>query len=99
MKRNLMKVLFVSAFVLVCGYTVYTSQKEELKLSELTLRNAEALARGESGNYEFPDGYPYTTRCNVQISRFKRCKVEIIVCQAGGNGCNSKDCPVHKSLK
>ena len=51
MKRNLMKVLFVSAFALVCGYTVYTSQKEELKLSELTLRNAEALARGESGNY------------------------------------------------
>lgn len=50
-----MKALFVSAFALVCGYTVYTSQKEELKLSELTLRNAEALARGEDS--KCPDPY------------------------------------------
>ena len=99
MKRNLMKALFVSAFALVCGYTVYTSQKEELKLSELTLRNAEALARGESGNYEFPDGARVETICKVSLGGLRKCRVTIVDCQGGGSGCNRSDCPLHPRWK
>ena len=72
-----------------------------LSAGELALANVEALAQSEGGDYEFKDGYLYSTTCNVAIgSSFlgtKRCKVEVIVCQGGGSGCNSKKCPVHPS--
>lgn len=63
--------------------------------SKLVLKNIEALA--DNGEYEYPDGFPYSSTCNTSIGKHRRCKVEIIICQGGGSGCNSKGCPSHKS--
>lgn len=94
------KLILMLIVALVGGYGVYASQQEN-ELSELALANVEALAQSEGGDYEFKDGYPYSTTCNVAIGTgifgTKRCKVEVIVCQGGGTGCNSKKCPVHPS--
>lgn len=92
--KQMTKTALPLVVALSAGYGVY-------KLSELALANVEALAQSEGGDYEFKDGYLYSTICNVAIrSSFlgtKRCKVEVIVCQGGGSGCNSKKCPVHPS--
>lgn len=92
--KQMTKTALALVVALSAGYGVY-------KLSELALANVEALAQSEGGDYEFKDGYLYSTTCNVAIgSSFlgtKRCKVEVIVCQGGGSGCNSKKCPVHPS--
>ena len=94
--KQMTKTALALVVALSAGYGVYKS-----KLSELALANVEALAQSEGGDYEFKDGYLYSTTCNVAIgSSFlgtKRCKVEVIVCQGGGSGCNSKKCPVHPS--
>ena len=60
---------------------------------DLLRENVEALAQGEA--YEYPDGYPYYKKCGVAIGNHRTCKVEVIVCQGGGKGCNSKKCPQH----
>jgi len=92
------KLILMLVVALTGGYSAYTSQQKH-ELSDLALANVEALAQNEGGNYEFKDGYPYSTTCNVAIGKgifgIKRCKVEVIVCQGGGTGCNSKKCPVH----
>lgn len=49
MKKFIFRVAIIAAFVLVAGFGVYNSQKEELALSDLMLDNVEALANGESG--------------------------------------------------
>ena len=92
--------LAVTAFSAYRTYDAYATLKQE---SNLLLENLEALAiENESGGseYEYPDGYPYPVTCNVKTGprRWNRCKVEIITCQGGGSGCNSKDCPSHPSL-
>lgn len=48
MKKNIMKLVFASAFALVAGYSVYASQKK-VEMSDLAMANVEALASGESG--------------------------------------------------
>ena len=87
--------LLVSGFMLAMvadagGYHVFTcnSSIEE----KLLLENVEALSQKE---FEYPNGYPYRSTCNVAIGAKKTCKVEVITCQGGGSGCNSKKCPVH----
>jgi len=95
------KVKIFVASVLFCamGYVGYTTH-ERMTMSEaekFMQANVEALTQEETGAYEYPDGYPYTTKCGVKISKFAKCQVEIITCQGGGNGCNSKKCPTHKS--
>ena len=53
MKKNYLKIALVSAFAMIAGYNVYSSQ-EEVKLSEMALENIEALARDEtSKGYSF----------------------------------------------
>jgi hypothetical protein len=47
MKKNLLRAAFIAAFGLAVGYTAYSSQKDELALSETLLDNVEALAEGE----------------------------------------------------
>jgi hypothetical protein len=66
------------------------------------MANIEALTTSEettSGQYEYPDGYPYISTCNVVVGKnlfgVSRCKVDVITCQGGGSGCNSKKCPSH----
>lgn len=53
MKKNFVKVIFVSLFVVGMGYNVYQS-KSEVNLSDLLLDNVEALARNE--NPDCPNG-------------------------------------------
>ena len=84
-------VLGLSAYAGYRTYSAYNGVSE----SDLLLANAEALAGPDEGSYEYPDGYAYSSTCNVVISKWRRCKVEVITCQGGGNGCNSKDCPTH----
>ena len=45
----IMKLVFASAFALVAGYSVYTSQKK-VEMSDLAMANVEALADNEIGN-------------------------------------------------
>ncbi len=47
MKKVMMKATLIVAFAAVTGYGVYTSQKQEVALSETALANVEALAGGE----------------------------------------------------
>ncbi len=42
------KTHFASAFAVVAGYNVYSSQ-QEVEMSDLAMANVEALAGGESG--------------------------------------------------
>ena len=46
MKKNILKLVFASAFALVAGYTVYVSQ-QKVELPDLAMANVEALASGE----------------------------------------------------
>lgn len=47
MKKNLLKAIIVAVFALVAAVTIYTSQKSEVSLSDLAIKNAEALAGSE----------------------------------------------------
>lgn len=44
---KIIKTLFVAAFALVAGYTVYSTQ-QNTEMSDLALANVEALAQNES---------------------------------------------------
>ena len=46
MKKNILKLVFTSAFALVAGYSIYASQKK-VEMSDLAIANVEALASGE----------------------------------------------------
>lgn len=47
---KIIKTLFVAAFALVAGYSVYSTQ-QNAEMSDLAKANIEALASGESGDY------------------------------------------------
>lgn len=51
MKKNILKLVFASAFAFVAGYSVYTSQ-QKVEMSDLAMANVEALARNEGGIQE-----------------------------------------------
>lgn len=96
MKKFLFSAAVVAAMAI--GYTFSYSDSEPA-LSDIELANVEALADNE-GDFEYPTGHPYSTTCNVAIGKnffggTTKCKVEVIICQGGGAGCNSKKCPVH----
>lgn len=46
MKKNLLKLVFVSAFAVVAGYSVYASH-QKVEISDLAMANVEALAQNE----------------------------------------------------
>lgn len=48
MESKYLKILFVSLFVLIVGCIVYNTQKKDIVLSELAMKNVEALAGGET---------------------------------------------------
>ncbi|MDE6588139.1 MAG: hypothetical protein K2K40_07360 [Paramuribaculum sp.] len=93
----------IAALMGVGGYLGNATATPAEGLSDLQLENAEALAddnEGDNtGSFEYPSGFPYSSTCNVAIGSnwlgTTRCKVEVITCQGGGSGCNSKKCPVH----
>ena len=45
MKKNILKLVFASAFALVAGYCVYASQ-QKVEMSDWAMDNVEALASG-----------------------------------------------------
>lgn len=48
MSKRIVSIAIVAAFALIGGWNIYQNQsKNELNLTELTLSNVEALARGE----------------------------------------------------
>lgn len=51
MKKNILKLVFASAFALVAGYSVYASQKK-VEMSDLAMANVEALASGEGSSQD-----------------------------------------------
>ena len=81
----------VSAIVAVSA-GIFAYLNSESRSDDMFSANVEALADNE---YEYSDGYPFTTICGVAISNSRRCKVTVITCQGGGSGCNSRPCPVH----
>jgi len=73
--------------------------------NEETGDNDGPITNVETGGskYEYPDGRPLSSKCNVYLDKDFlgipiRCKVTVITCQGGGDGCNSKDCPKHPSI-
>ncbi len=50
--KKVYKMLAVVVIVAVAGVTVYNTQGKRLHLSGIALENVEALARGESGNFD-----------------------------------------------
>lgn len=54
MKKNILKLVFASAFALVAGYSVYASQKK-VEMSDLAMANVEALASDEGSVTCDPD--------------------------------------------
>ena len=84
---------------LVFGVVLVSSQyyyNYRSSVSELVANNIEVLADGE---FDYPTGYPYYTTCQVVVSTFLgipvRCGNTIVICQGGGVGCNSVQCPIH----
>lgn len=100
-----MKVKFIIAATLFlamvyAGYSVYESTT--LTEAEKFMKaNVEALTNDESGEgagFEYPNAFPLTFKCNVKIGSGilgGKCSATIVTCQGGGNGCNSRKCPVH----
>lgn len=87
--------LCTAAVAIVLGYGSMNAYKT-VENNNLLAENVEALSQEtETKDFEYPNGYPYRSICNVQIGKNQRCKVEVITCQGGGSGCNSKKCPVH----
>lgn len=76
MKKLSLKVAVVIAFVTVAGYGVYSSQKSNKTMSELTLENLEALADNE---YDTPyrlhpcPGYGEGNECKTSSEDRPKC--------------------------
>lgn len=68
MKKTVFKILFVAAFTMVAGYSVYSSQ-QNAEMSDLTMANIEALARGESGGLPWNGMYTDWSRCCCESGR------------------------------
>jgi hypothetical protein len=63
MKKNILRAAFVVALGLAVGFTVYSSQKDELALSDVLLENVEALACSESGSFTGLQSYNALNGC------------------------------------
>lgn len=92
------KVLFAAgAMIIAAAVSVAVCMNfNQSRHGDLFEQNLDALAKGEQGKYDYPDGYPYTVTCNVSIGdKNKKCKATVVLCQGGGNGCNERLCPAH----
>lgn len=65
MKRLKLKIAMVVVVAAIAGYVTYQNQVRHA-ISDLALENAEALAAGESGNYDCVK--PYTIKCSQEGS-------------------------------
>ena len=84
------------AAALFVGYSAYEAQNGN-DITNFALANVEALAEG--GEYEYPDGAPYSFTCGIATSEGfwgeNKCARRVVTCQGGGRGCNSSKCPSH----
>ena len=48
MKKNILKLTFITAVAVAAGYTAYSQSQKTEALSDLAMENVEALARGEA---------------------------------------------------
>ena len=71
MKKVFLFATLAVAAVFNLGYVAYGKYKAMSQADKLVFENIEALSDGES-SYEYPDGYAYSTTCNVSISRDSR---------------------------
>lgn len=75
MKKNILKLVFASAFALVAGFSVYASQ-QKVELSDLAMANVEALAVGEDNDWKlhiFPCNHAPWNECVLMVSERPRC--------------------------
>ena len=92
-----MKEVILCSFAVVLAAGTYLLTADKTSEGALLLSNVEALPHLFARGFLPRQPYMYSSICGVQISKGKKCKVEIITCQGGGSGCNSKRCPTHKS--
>ena len=59
MKKKIIGSVLIAAIAVAAGWN-FNQSKNEMRLSELALTNVEALANGESGNYDCIKPYTYT---------------------------------------
>jgi hypothetical protein len=59
MKKKIFGAALITAMAITAGWN-FNQSKNEMRLSELALTNVEALANGESGNYDCIKPYTYT---------------------------------------
>lgn len=90
MKRLLISAAAAAALVTGLALGLHSMRN----LDPILEANVEALTSGE-GNYDYPDGYPYSVKCNVSLGGLRKCQATVITCQGGGSGCNERPCPVH----
>lgn len=80
MKKTVFKILFVAAFTMVAGYSVYSSQ-QNAEMSDLTMANIEALARGESGGLPWNGMYTdWSRRCCESGRPTDQCGASFMPC-------------------
>lgn len=84
------------AAALFAGYSAYEAQNGN-DITNFALANVEALA--QSGEYEYPNGAPYSFICGASTGKYwwgeTKCSRTVITCQGGGTGCNTSKCPLH----
>lgn len=97
------KVLVVLVLFCAMGYIGHNTYKKIImtEADEFMKANIEALTSNESGygeypsGYDYPNGYRYPVLCHKKIGAYKTCSEEVVLCPAGGVGCNPKACPIH----
>lgn len=101
-KKQIMKknIIIISSIIIasISGYIHYDLQKSNHQLSPMQLANIEAIAAGENGEFEYPNGAPYSFTCNIKVSSGifnSKCGRTVVTCQGGGSGCNPSACPLH----
>ena len=61
------------------------------------IANIEALSGVESGtSWEYSDGIQSARfSCGARLANGGKCTFQVITCQGGGKGCNSRPCNLH----
>ncbi|SFL51819.1 NVEALA domain-containing protein [Proteiniphilum acetatigenes] len=80
MRKKILSGLFALALLAATGYGVIENQRSEANLSDLALRNVEALAQSESGNR------PYQSQAYCTMWRLEN------ACSSTGTYACTDDC-------
>lgn len=91
------KLLFGLAFAALaaggCFLAVNTPPRHQFTPDEIA--NIEALSEQESG-WEYSNGIESGRfSCGAKLPGGGKCTFQVITCQGGGSGCNSRKCNLH----